>query len=42
MNVHHASEALLFRQLDEEGLDTFVERAPYTRSSDKRPRSGVH
>jgi magnesium chelatase family protein len=42
ITVHHVSEALLFRQLDGEGLDTIERQAPYARSDDDRPGTGVH
>jgi hypothetical protein len=38
--VHHVSEALLFRQLDAEGLDTAVHGAPFSRLHETR--AGVH
>lgn len=40
VTVHHVSEALLFRQLDAEGLDTLIHSVPYARSHETRP--GVH
>ncbi len=38
--MEHVSEALLFRQLDGEGLDTLAPAAPDGRAHDERP--GIH
>ena len=40
LTVQHMSEALLFRQLDGEGLDTLAAAAPYSRAHDER--TGIH
>jgi hypothetical protein len=42
ITVHHVSEALLFRQLDEEGLDAYAAATPRLRSKEARPGSGIH
>ncbi len=42
ITVHHVSEALLFRQLDGEGLDAYAGATPRLRSHEVRPSSGIH
>jgi magnesium chelatase family protein len=42
ITVQHVSEALLFRQLDGEGLDAYASATPRLRSHEARPGSGVH
>src|SRR6266853_158878 len=42
MTVQHVSEALLFRQLDAEGLDAYAGATPRLRSHEERPGSGIH
>jgi magnesium chelatase family protein len=42
MTVQHVSEALLFRQLDGEGLDAYTSASPKRRSPEERPGSGIH
>jgi magnesium chelatase family protein len=42
ITVHHVSEALLFRQLDEEGMDAYVSTTPKRRTPEERPGSGIH
>jgi magnesium chelatase family protein len=42
MTVHHVSEALLFRQLDEEGRDTSARSPPRARPTEARPRPDFH
>jgi magnesium chelatase family protein len=42
LTVHHVSEALLFRQLDAEGLDTLPHALAYPSERDSHPAAGVH
>jgi magnesium chelatase family protein len=42
MTVHHVSEALLFRQLDGEGLDASSPATRYVSAPEARPGSGIH
>ena len=42
LTVHHVSEALLFRQLDGQRLDTAAPAAAHTRPHDERPGAGIH
>lgn len=42
MNVHHVSEARLFRQLDGEGLDTAMPATRHASMADTHPGSGIH
>ena len=42
ITVHHVSEALLFRQLDGEGLYAYVGATPRLRPHEVRPGSGIH
>jgi hypothetical protein len=42
ITVHHVSEALLFRQLDGEGLDVYANTTRKLRAHEARPGSGIH
>jgi hypothetical protein len=42
LTVHHVSEALIFRQLDGEGLDTRASPIRYSSGPEARPGLGVH
>ena len=42
ITVQHVSEALLFRQLDGEGLDAYAAATPRLRSKEAHPGSGIH
>jgi magnesium chelatase family protein len=42
LTVHHVSEALLFRQLDQGARDTHSPGAPYLRPDEPHRGSGIH
>jgi len=42
ITVQHVSDALLFRQLDGEGLDAYAATTPRLRSKEARPGSCIH